>query len=299
MPSLADKQPTPAPIVEKGDSISSYIIILIILIIFIIFWCWIAYVMSTQPPTDKLLFACVAGQCGTNMFNGEKRCPVNNSDVVLIDPAYEVCNSKYTCENPLTPFALQSDGSTNNLGVCEPNSICRCLNNATCGSQVTSLFQVTNGSLYSTEPGGRFSFQQIPITGDLGAGNVNYEDSTTNFCSIKASNLNRLSPGSCTFDDSDFNDPKGTVLVSTNCINSNPCVRGVMAFNTSNPSSLEINGVGISEVFSIPVTCINANISCDTFGIPCPNNVCPVAMVPYWDERWGLVRCALINYPPR
>ncbi len=294
MPTSSDS----APIIEKGEVISIYIIALIMIIVFLIFWCWIAYIYTAQPPTGQLLISCLPGQCGTNMFNGEKRCPESDLDVILIDPGYEVCNSKYACENPLTPYAVLADGSTNAAGVCEPNTICRCLNYSTCGDQVSTLFQVINGNLYSTQPGTRFTFQQIPMTTDFGAGNASYLDSAINYCSIKASSLNKLSPGSCTFSDTDFANSSGTVLVATNCINENPCVRGVMVFNTSNPSNLEINGVGLAEVLSIPVTCVNETISCDTEGTPCPDNICPAAMVPYWDERWALIRCADINYPP-
>ena len=287
-----------APIIVKGELISPYIIVLIAIIFFILFWCWVAYIISVDPPSSQLLFACPEGQCGTNIYNGEKRCPLNNNDVILIDAAYEVCNSKYTCENPLTPFALQSDCSTNTAGICEPGNICRCLDHGTCSSQTTVLFTVINGSLYSTDASSRFSFQQIPISSDLGSGSVTYESTTTSFCSLKTSNLNRLSPGSCTFSDSDYINSNGTVYLATQCINSNPCVRGVMAFNTETPSQLEINGIGLAEVRSIPVTCVNAHISCDVNGTMCPDNMCPVAMTPYWDKRWGLVRCANVNYPP-
>jgi len=285
-----------APIILNGEIISPYIIVLIFLIVFLLFWCWIASIVAIEPPTGELLIACPAGQCATNVYNGEKRCPQNDTDVVLSDPAFEVCNSKYVCENKRTPFAVQSDGSTNNRGICEPNNICRCLTYATCGTQSTVLFSVINGSLYATDASSRFSFEQTALQTDFGTSNISYENSNTNFCSIKASSLNRLSPGACNFSDSDFNNTNGTVYVATECINSNPCVRGVMAFNSSNPSNLEVNGIGLNEVRNIPVTCVNTYISCDDVGTPCPDNVCPVEYVPYWDQRFLLVKCAKINF---
>jgi hypothetical protein len=285
-----------APIIVNGEIISPYIIVLITLIFFIVFWCWIAYLLSSEPATGQLLIACVAGQCGTNIYNGEKRCPANDEDVVLIDPSYEVCNSKYVCENSRTPFAVQSDGSTNNSGICEPDTICRCLSYATCSSQSTVLFNTVNGSLYSADPSSRFSLQQIAVNGDFGSSQVTFESTSASFCSIKTNYLNRLSPGSCTFSDSDYNNINGTVYVATACINTNPCIKGVMAFNTSTPSQFEINGVGLNEVRTFPVTCVNTHISCDTLGTECPDNQCPAGLVPYWDERWGLVRCATILF---
>ncbi len=284
------------PILMNGEIISPYIIALIILIIFVIFWCWVAFTVTTEPPTGQLLIECTAGQCGTNIYNGEKRCPQNPEDIVLIDPSYEVCNSKYVCDNNKTPFALQSDGSTNSSGICEPDNICRCLSYATCSTQTTVLFQVVEGSLFSTDSTSRFAFQQIPINTDFGVGNVTYETNNS-FCSIKTNYLNRLSPGSCTFSDSDYNNSNGTVYVATSCVNTNPCVRGVMAFNTSTPSNFEINGVGLTEVRNTPVTCVNTFISCDTNGTMCPDNKCPEGQVAYFDDRWGLVRCTRINFP--
>jgi hypothetical protein len=289
------------PIVIKGEVISPYVIVIFTIILFLAFWCWVSYQVYIKPPSDKLLLACVAGKCGTNIHNGEKRCPTHSGDVILIDPEYEVCNSKFTCDDNRTPYALLSDGSTNNNGVCEPQTTCRCLANPQCGSNVTSLFKVTGGNLYSSTPEKeRFTFNQIPIEADLGAGNVSFKDPTLDFCGIKTEHLNRLSPGTCMFTDEDHRNPYGAVLTITNCINTNPCVKGYMAFDVDDPHKISFTGIGYDEATQIPVTCIASKPTCGDPLNPTPCNsgdVCPTGYVGYWDKRFGIVRCTEIKYP--
>lgn len=278
----------PGPIIVKGDKFIEYIIALISIIIFLIFLVWILRLITlssvTNASNNKLLLSCPSGECGTNMLTGEKRCPENIDDVVLIDPQSEVCNPKYSCTSTLTPYALLSDGSTSFNSTCESGSTCRCLKNAQCGTHVAALFKTINGSLYASSSGNRFTFSQIPLRYDIGEKSVQYTTEGTDFCGIKTSNLNKLSPGSCTFTDQDYGKPTATLKIATDCINSNPCVVGSMVLNTTTPEVLEASGVGIDEVRNIPVTCVRNNKKCSD------------GYVPYWDRRIGDVNCAKINY---
>lgn len=277
--------------ITKNKYISSDIISIVIIIIFLLFWVWIIYKINSSSNTDRLLIECVPGQCGTNIHNGEKRCPKFSSDTVLIDASYEVCNSRYTCDNNRTPFAVLSDGSTNNLGVCEPNTICRCLTTGRCGNHVSTLFQsmVPN-------PSGGITFQQIPSVADIGTENVTFSERNTNFCGVRTNRLNRLSPGSCTFSDLDYNNGGIRPYIVTDCINSNPCIKGSMAFNTNTPDRFEKIGITDSDIKNIPVACINSDIVCGNprERLQCENNVCPENSLPYWDRRWGFIRCAKV-----
>lgn len=288
------------PIIVLGETVSVYIIVSITIISFLIFWCWVIYNVTKDNAGDKLYLSCPPGQCGTNINNGEKRCPNLPGDTVLIDPRYEVCNSKFLCDNVQTPYAVLADGRTNNGGICDKGNPCRCVKYPQCATHVSSLFTVINGSLSSNTPEtDRFTFQQIPMTADLGTANVVYEESNTNFCGVKTNHLNRLSPGSCSFSDFDYNNPYNTVNVVTECINENPCVKGIMALDTDKPSFIEKNGVSKQILLDTPVTCINASLSCGDpcEPTPCTDNICPEGEVPYWDNRWGTIRCATINYP--
>lgn len=287
MPYLVEQLP-PGPIIIKGHKFVEHIIGLITIILFLIFAVWLVRIITassiTQNSNSKLLLSCPAGECGTNMLTGEKRCLESSSDIILIDPSSEVCNPKYSCTSTLTPYALLSDGSTSFVGTCETGNTCRCLKYAQCGTHVCSLFKVINGSLYSQVSGNRFTFSQIPLRYDIGEKSVQYETEGTDFCGIKASNLNKLSPGSCTFTDKDFTDNKATLKIATDCINTNPCVLGTMVFNTTTPELLEINGVSLDDVRNIPVTCVRVN------------KTCPAGQVAYWDNRYTTIGCAKINY---
>lgn len=291
----------PPPIIVKGESTSVFIMIATTLVLFLIFWAWILWKVNSNTVQfattgGQLLLSCKEGECGTNMQSGAKRCPSNLTDVVLIDPSAEVCNPANSCTNPLTPYALLSDGSTNSIGVCDSGVTCRCLKVAQCATHITSIFTTVNGSFYDQAGNNRFTFSQVPLRGDIGATNVSYSSEGTDFCGVKASNLNRLSPGACTFTNFDYVNASATLKIATDCINTNPCVIGTMAFNTTTPAELESNGVGVTEVLNIPVTCVKGTPVSDTNGTLYPDGECPLGYVPYWDNRWALVRCAVINY---
>lgn len=291
----------PPPIIVKGQPGSIFIIIIATLILFLIFWAWIFWKVNANTTQfasvgGQLLLSCQQGECGTNMTTGSKRCPENTTEVILIDPSSEVCNPAFSCTNPLTPFALLADGSTNSIGVCNPGVTCRCLNVAQCATHVTTVFSTVNGSFYDQSADNRFTFAQVPLQDDVGATNATFTNGGTAFCGIKSNELNRLSPGACTFTDFDFVSAQGTLKIATDCINTNPCVIGTMAFNTTTPATLETNGVGTNEVLNIPVTCVIGTPASDTSGTLYPDGKCPLGYVPYWDNRWALLRCAVINY---
>src|SRR3990167_10924977 len=85
---------------------------------------------SYDPPR------CPAGSCVTDLLTGVKTCPTNTTDTLIYDPSQSACNSQYLCDNPITPYALQSDGSTDLNGNCEPGVPCRCTTTAQCPSYI-------------------------------------------------------------------------------------------------------------------------------------------------------------------
>ena len=298
---IAD-QLDPAPIIVKGDVITPFIIVTITITIFLVFWIYIITTITrsvTNPVgasavnTGKLLLACNPGECGTNMISGEKRCPLSNVDVVLIDPGSEVCNPKFRCTAFQTPYALKANGATNELGVCDAGTTCRCLKYPQCATHVASIFTTVNGTLYNESQDNRFTFVQVPSRKDAGVSSVNYQSAGSNFCGIKASNLNRIT-GACSFTDEDYQNAKGTLKIVMDCINTNPCIVGTMAFDSSNPNDLLVNGVGLDEVRNIPVTCVNKK-PLDTNGVAYPSGRCPDGYVPIYDQRSDDIRCAIVN----
>jgi hypothetical protein len=282
LPSLQNN-PRGLPIVFKGDHTVEYVLIAISLILIILFWCWIMTLIRSGPPSSKVLFSCTPGQCATNIYNGEKRCAdtstTSTPGVVLYDPAYEVCNSKFTCENIETPYALWSDGSTNSFGVCEPNTTCRCLRQAQCSTYALTMFTMLHGSIYLTDQNDqRFTFQQSPLSSLslLGSQQIAYTNSNTQFCAIKPYHLNRVSPGGCGF--LDYNvDNQSYVNGITQCMHDNPCMIGTIAFIPKNIS--EFKSAKSNVIYEYPVACV-----------PGPNP-CLSSELPVFDYHQGLIQC--------
>jgi hypothetical protein len=110
--SILDGRDLP-PIVVPEDKTSQHTLVAVIIIVVLVFRIWATHTMAGTVATTELYLQCDAGQCPTNIYNGEKRCSSDTTQVMLYDPTYEVCNSPNTCESTSTLYALLSDGSTN------------------------------------------------------------------------------------------------------------------------------------------------------------------------------------------
>lgn len=179
----------PPQVAKKRDGNPSLVITVITIAIILLFASFIVYRVKLSP-TEDVMINCAPGQCATNMFSGLKSCPQGN-EVVAIDPAEEVCNSPFTCEDPKTPYALKGDGSTDLNGVCETGIKCRCLQRPRCADYVTTYFQTSNGNPYQPLGTQRIVFSQVYDYTDL-ADNyqigrpLEYLDPATEFCAIPA-----------------------------------------------------------------------------------------------------------------
>ena len=179
---------------------------------------------------NGLGLACSEGQCVTNIYNGSKICPQVTNGVLLADPSIEICNSQYLCDNPLTPYALQSDGSTDSNGICQMGVTCRCLRNPQCSSNIISVFTTSNGTVYQSFQEQRITIAQTLVQSNPNATGTfiqspNFDDVNPliNFCTITNSWLNNLSPGIC--NDTNYSDP-----LSVATCQRNPCIAGTLAF---------------------------------------------------------------------
>ena len=125
-----------------------YIIITISVVILLAFFLWIFFLLKRDPPPAVLLKDCPVGQCATNIYTGDKRCPVPATGTIAYNLETEVCNSPSLCQNDRTPYALLPDGGTNSQGQCAPGDTCRCLSSARCPRFITTFFQVNQGDAY-------------------------------------------------------------------------------------------------------------------------------------------------------
>jgi len=207
------------------------------------------YNQGPEMGTLTVYEACDLGDCPTNVYTGEKRCPQNPSIQLLYDPITEVCNPQYSCTDEATPYAINFDGSTNFSGQCEADYTCRCTSTLTTPTYIQSLFTVTNGNIlennpqlyntwYLTQTASQVSGQgvNIPIT---------YSDPSNNFYQINYSLLTYVTPSEC---DTIINDyivsstgsaaqilpgEELPITVGLKCINSNPCIQGALAYAQS------------------------------------------------------------------
>jgi len=276
------------------DETSDIVLPMIILIIFIIFIGWMLYLLVSSgfaqvgansaaagSITGSATFVCPAGSCPTDILTGTKLCPSEDVASLYINGS-QVCNSRYLCDNPQTPFALQTDGSTNLYGVCEPGTECACLNTSRCPQYVRSAFTASNGNAYVSLAGQRITFPQINSYSTSSGVDINvpieFGDPSTTFCSVPLSWLPSSSPG-CNFisnpEDISYDDVVKCMGMVSGCNNfiASPCLEGVLAFITDNSDNLNQQNM------------INTQVSC-VAGTPCP-----CGTVAIFDTNFGAVVC--------
>lgn len=257
------------------DSIIGAVILIAILIFFI----YITYQRYVTPQVAEIYLQCLPNQCATNIYNGLKRCPLESDVLIAYDPSYEVCNYKFTCENSITPYAQHPNGSTTDNGICSDGT-CKCLRSPQCPYSNIVLFSLQNGSIQINGASSKALFYQIPLSnqGESGNQNLSYNFNTSTYCSIKASHLNRLSSGSCY-----FNDPNNISLAEiTECLYSNPCQIGSMAFNPKNPETFELNSGNLNAIYSVPVGCFPSEMI---------YSGCPPSTIPVWNQDKATIIC--------
>lgn len=225
---------------------------------------------------------CPPGACETNLSTGVKTCPDNSTDSLIYDPSQSICNSQFLCDNPVTPFAIQSDGSTNNNGVCESNISCRCTSVAQCPDYIVSIFTTSNGNPYADYQGQRLSFPQlssyVPIVGDpVTEPPIQLSNAFTNFCSVSVNWMALSTPG-CNFANAvtpSYEDIVTCMGMGSNCVgspNGNPCLQGTLAFIGNAQSMTQLNF--------------------DTFLLGCvAGPQCPCGEVAIYDQGYGGIVC--------
>lgn len=298
--SILDRDSGQAFIVAPDENPDT-ILPLITLIIFIIFLGGMIYLLiashfqSTTPQNPvksdvrtQTTFTCPAGQCGTNLLTGVKTCPQLNVPIT-INPAESVCNSRLACDNPLTPFAVQSDGSTNINGVCESNSECACLSVSQCADYVLSAFTTSNGSAFQSVPGQRITFPQKTTFVNAGGTQtdtppIQFNNPGTTFCTAPISWLPLSGPGcnfvsatsSNNFTLQDLQLCMGEVLGCSGLAGS-PCLQGTLAALSSNPDT-----INAQTVLSAQFACVRGES-------------CPCGQIAIFDTNFGGIVCKQLS----
>ena len=260
---------------------SEYTLISVTIILISIFWCWIMYMLYKNPPSPKYYLTCNPGQCATNIFNGEKRCADDETVAVLYDPLFEVCNSKYVCDNNQTPYAVYSDGSTDDLGICEVGNICRCVKKPQCSTDTLVTFTAKNDvSSQFSASGSRLIYEQngFPTQGYTGVPLI-YNNYNTQDCMINISYFNIVVPR--TYQCSNWVGVYPTMAEAMACINSNPCIVGRLAFKPSNLFGFTLDPTSITTT---PTSCMPDYNSLDS-------KICSSSKAPVWDPSTSTIKC--------
>lgn len=295
--SINDRDNDRPIIVKRQEDISNTILPLIVLIVLIIFIGWMLYLLVSSGftsvirttrqgltgSTGAVLLSCNAGQCATDLYTGFKICPEKEDDIVQINPGYQVCNSRYICDNPLTPYAVQSDGSTNIYGICEHKTECPCVNNFRCARYIQSAFTTNGGNPYQSVTSQRMSFPQTNTF--VGSNNVistdppiQFSDPSTTFCTASLQWLTFANPGcgfTGTLDAQTLTVCMGLPL-ACNGVTGNPCLQGTLAIISNN-----LERVTTQNLNSLQYGCVS--------GLPCP-----CGQVAIYDTNYNGIICRSI-----
>lgn len=246
-----------------ASPISPIVLVLIIIFVIVVIIGLSIYLTyddytTTGARGTTVRFRCAPGQCVTNIFSGDKICPSDGNAILTADPASEVCNSRFTCENILTPYAEQVDGSTDSFGNCPDGVECRCFRKPRCGKHILATFSTLGGNPYLPLEGQLVTFRQnTSYTATITDANGNLSTSIistppleinnpkTDFCSIPVNFKPRLSP--------------------------QKCVKGVLAYLPDDPLSFDFD---------------NTSLGCVPRGTQCGDGDIPV-----WDSRVNFQVC--------
>lgn len=280
---------------------SDYVILIICLLLIIGTW---ALILAFTAKGSNIIVAyevCKPGDCPTNRFTGEKRCPSGNQTPLQYDPILEVCNPSKSCTANSTPNAVQSDGSTNISGDCDIDQ-CRCVTYLTTPSYIEVLFNTQGANVYTTDPTQltnlQFFQQPSPYPGEGNNVPILYQDPTKQFWEIAPSDLGYLSPNPCS--ELFSSGPELSTENLMKCINLNPCLVGRLAYLPKNTTAFANFSKSASNLTGgVPLGCVPNRV--DKLSSPTGSNSCSPAStdvtykVPVFNTVSGEVTCIRTN----
>jgi len=270
---------------------SDYLLPLTSFIIVVIVWMFLLYgivksVASFRNLGNRTINLCAVGECVTDFITGEKKCPpLGSKDQYARDPTIQSCQPRYFCTSPQI-YAVQNDSSTNSQGICPDNTECRCLKNPYCAEYVIGYFNTSTGNPYSSILQDITTFiQNIDpnyTTGNRPPDNqtLGLKVSNNSFCTIPVNWIYKSIPGCSYIDYTDsikgITSLDSDVMNISNCMLSNPCNAGTLAFipNVQNASSFRE-----TDISKTPVACVR--------GQTCKN----AGQVSIYDQMYGNVIC--------
>lgn len=270
----------------QPNNIDTYVIIAIVFILILGFYAWVFYKVYKAPGNSNVYLECSYGMCATNINDGTKRCPQNENEKILYDPVFEVCNSRNACDNSSTPYAVQSDLSTSDVGLCEGDTTCLCLAKPQCAANVTVLWTTKNGSIYSDNyEQSNLTFTQTSGSSQGDYRSISYTDPVNQFCALQIYYLDRIAPGACPINTTAIGE-LATVEIGT-CVQSNPCISGILAFDPNNAEDFHMSELDPSGAINVPLICTQGPITFQGRNYDCVF----FTEVPVYDKTINAIRC--------
>jgi hypothetical protein len=241
----------------------SFVVLLLMIVLLGSFYIWlgvsttesIAIVEEKINTIAEKTYECPLGQCPIDLKTGEKIFdPANPLQVYNFNPETQRCANFESCNIPPFLLAVNADGSTNNLGICENNLItgeptyCRCSRSPQCPYYNASYFQTTKGNPYQSITNSRTTFSEIGRQPTDYYG-ITYKNLNDSFCQIPINWLFRVESSSC----SSFSYESDPLQSIKGCIQSLPCNNGNIAFISSDPDNFSQN-----DLFKYPVACVQS-----------------------------------------
>ena len=285
----------PIEVEPYEGNLKPVLVLSIITAIFLLsFFFWLTYALSKgiinnqTIPSSGRINQCAPGQCSVNFENGEKVCPETSGSVVAFQPKYQECTSPNYCDGTTMRYAILPDGDTDPFGICpnDPLSLtgeltkCRCSPLSRCSRNTLSVFQAITGNPYQSLSGTNTSFTQSSTKISQGSiDGPSISSASNTFCRIPLAWLLRSNPGCSTIPTTI--DPIST---SKNCVASNPCLYGTIAYIVDNPDTFSLE-----DLNRIPLGCVA--------GSPCPDIGESFYNVPIFDTNYGEVICKSLEIP--
>lgn len=279
-------------IIKKSGTSTGLAVALLAGLILLAFYFWLTYatidsiVVENQITSQEQIIKCAVGQCAMDIVSGEKICPeIGSLDGLSYNPVTQLCVNPKECSGAF-PYAVLSDGSTDQLGLCgfdpltEERQDCRCSRVMSCPYYITTVFSSISGNPYTSLQGTRTAFSQLtssPLGGTLQrgiSGDLVFSDPNTTFCTVPMSWLLRSNPGCASFSNEDPND------IPLKCLNLNPCLRGRLAYIAESATNFSKD-----DLYNITLGCVSAK-RLDGSTEECPSNTYTV-----YDKGAGGIVC--------
>lgn len=135
----------------------------VVIVIFVIVFAWLGNIIYQNPTVataERTVPSreCLPGECAISKYSGVKRCPTGPGEIMAASIEFELCSSKYICDNPSQPIPIDERGvALGGSNFCPTNVACQCLSGQYCGSNIMTYFKPYWSEVNSITKYGQFT----------------------------------------------------------------------------------------------------------------------------------------------